>query len=142
MPSVCLFKSLLNLEKYWAINIKHVLSKNDYFKILLVKSQAWYWTRDTFYTNKRWSRCLILSIKNQFFVIDCEFHAIFRCSKYNDLRRSVMFNWYFNRAGAHYFYNWFYYMTTMLFTVFYFLFTFYLMQLNPKLWLLIHFAYF
>jgi hypothetical protein len=49
--------------------------------------------------------CLFCFNQNNVTAIDCEFHAFFQCSKYNDVRNNYLYNWYSNGTTINDFYS-------------------------------------
>jgi len=97
------FKSLLTIEKYLTMDIqlkyRIAISKfrlsNHRLNIELGR-----------YNNvpKENRICHFCQQSNNANIIDCEYHAFFKCVKYNIVRQSYLFNWYVHGTELYDFY--------------------------------------
>jgi len=103
MSSLFLFKESTECWKYLTldINIKYKIAlarfhlANHKLNIELGRQ----------YGLRKDDRVCLYCQQNQINVIDCEYHAFFKCPKYDILRHSFLFSWYVNETSIHDLYN-------------------------------------
>ena len=93
------FKSLLETERYLSLDL---LSKLRY-SLSKFRCAIWVCRHTGVEKCKRiCSHCLLF---NNLSVIDCEYHALFHCTKYSDIHETYLFSWYIRSRDIKSFYS-------------------------------------